>query len=252
MKLSLALSGGGIRAMAHLGIVRVLLDNGFEIGAVSGSSGGALVGALLCDGKSPEDIVSIMKDLKLKDMVAAPGNGGLFGLQRIESLMQNSLDTARIEDMRIPFTVACSDLKEGNIRYFQEGPAAKLCAASSSLVPIFSPVRYEETLLADGGFMDNMPTKPLSKMPYPVVGINVNPIPAAEPSGIIASTVRVLMLMMAANIKASAAFADFYIEPKGCGAINIFDLKKGMTAYEEGIKAAEASLNELKRSTGRE
>ncbi len=250
MRLSLALSGGGVRAMAHLGIARVLLDNGFEIAAVSGSSGGALVGALLCDGKSPEDIVSIMKDLRLKDLAGAPGDGGLFGLERIESLMQSSLDSARIEDMPIPFTVACTDLKEGSVRYFESGPAAKLCAASSSLVPIFSPVRYADTLLADGGFMDNMPTKPLKKMSYPVLGINVNPIPKSEPSGILASTVRVLMLMMAANIKASAAFADFYIEPKGCGAINIFDLKKAERAYEEGLKAAEASLDGLKRSIG--
>ena len=251
MKLSLALSGGGIRAMAHLGIVKVLRDNGFEIAAVSGSSGGALVGALLCDGKSPEDIVSIMKDLKLKDLTGSSGNGGFFGLERIESLMRNNLSSTLIEDMQIPFTVACTDLIGGCMRYFQSGPAARLCAASSSLVPIFSPVRYENMLLADGGFMDNMPAKPLKKMPYPVIGINVNPIPAAEPSGVLAATVRVLMLMMAANIKASAAFADFYIEPKGCGAINIFDLKKGVKAYEEGLKAAEASVDELKRSLDR-
>ncbi|BBG65978.1 UPF0028 protein YchK [Hydrogenimonas sp.] len=250
MKLSLALSGGGVRAFAHLGVVKVLLDHGFEIGAVSGSSGGALIGALLCDGKSPEDVLSIMKDLRLRDLAGRPAKGGFFSLERIESLMQESLESQTIERLRIPFTVACTDLRAGSIRYFERGPVGRLSIASSSLVPIFSPVGYEDMLLADGGFMDNMPTKPLRKRGYPVIGINVNPIHLADPSGVVDSTLRVLTLMMAANIKSSMLSADFYIEPEGCGDINIFDLKKGFKAYEEGLKAAESSIGLLKRTLG--
>ena len=59
MKIAIALSGGGVRAIAHLGVVKVLIDNGFEIEAISGSSAGAIIGALLSDGKSPEDILKI-------------------------------------------------------------------------------------------------------------------------------------------------------------------------------------------------
>ncbi|WP_457595564.1 patatin-like phospholipase family protein [Hydrogenimonas sp.] len=245
MKVALALSGGGIRAMAHLGVVHVLQRHGFEIGALSGSSGGALVGALLCDGKSPEEVVAIMKELRLRDLAGTSENGGFFGLERIERLLDENLRSKRIEEMPIPFTVACTDLKEGCVRYFDRGVTATLCAASSSLVPVFSPVRYAHMLLADGGFMDNMPTKPLRRHRLPIVGINVNPIPPTEPSGIVGTTIRVLMLMMAANIEASRSLADVYIEPEGCGAINIFDLKRGDAAYKEGVRAAEGAIDRI-------
>jgi len=245
MKVSLALSGGGVRALAHLGIVKVLQEHGFEIAAVSGSSGGALVGALLCDGKSPEDIVNIMKGLKLKDLAGTPGSGGFFTLERIETLMRNGLDSTRIEEMPIPFTVACTDLEDGCIKYFQSGPAARLCIASSSLVPIFSPLRYGDRLLADGGFMDNMPVKPLKCSGYPVIGINVNPIPKKEPGGIIENTIRALMLMMRSNVDASRQLSDFYIEPEECADINIFDLKRGEEAFDAGVKAARSCVLEL-------
>ncbi len=245
MRVALALSGGGIRAMAHLGVVEVLQRHGLRIGAVSGSSGGALVGALLCDGKGPREIASIMGTLRLRDLAGRPRGGGVFGLERIERLLATHLVSQRIEEMPIPFTVACTDLKKGAVRYFDRGPAARLCTASSSLVPIFSPVRYEGTLLADGGFMDNMPTKPLKRFAFPVVGINVNSIPPTEPSGVVGTTIRVLMLMMAANIEASRSLADLYIEPKGCGSINIFDLKSGQAAYDEGVRAAEGAIDRI-------
>ncbi len=246
MKVSIALSGGGVRAMAHLGVIRVLLDHGFEIGALSGASGGALVGLLLSDGKSPEDVLEIMKDVRFKDIAAFSGRGGLFGLKPLEELLNSNLDTKEIEKLPIPFTVVCTDLLKGSASYFGSGPAARLCVASSSLVPIFSPLSYGETLLADGGFMDNMPTRPLSKREYPVIGVNVNPIPRKLPSGIVSATVRVLMLMMKANIERSRELSDFYIEPAGCGSINILDLKKGEMAYNEGVKSAEASIERLK------
>ncbi|MCF6200602.1 MAG: patatin-like phospholipase family protein [Hydrogenimonas sp.] len=245
MKISLALSGGGIRAAAHLGVVKVLQENGFEIAAISGSSGGAIVGALLCDKKRPEDILKLIKTLKLKDLAGPSGAGGVFGLGKLEKILQENLESKRIEDLPVPFTVACTDLSGGSVLYFDEGPLSKLTIASSSLVPIFSPVKHEGMLLADGGFMDNLPAKPLKRYGYPIVGINVNPIPQKEPSGLLSATIRVLMLMMGANIKASREFVDFYIEPSGCGEINIFDLKKADTAYEEGVRSAQNSLADL-------
>ncbi len=248
MKISLALSGGGIRAMAHLGVVEVLRRNGFEIAAISGSSGGAIVGALLSDGRSPKEILEIMKGLKLKDLAGSSSKGGFFGLGKLEMLLKDELSVDGIEDLDTPFVVACTDLTNGKALYFDKGSLTKLCMASSSLVPIFSPVRYENLLLADGGFMDNMPTKPLEKFNYPIVAINVNPIPRKEPKGMVSTTVRALVLMMSANIKASAQFADFYIEPPKCGEMNIFDLKRGVEAYEEGVRVTEESLKKLKNA----
>ena len=91
MKIALALSGGGVRAVSHLGIIKVLIDNGFEIEAVSGSSAGALIGALLCDGKSPEEILEIVKTIKIWDLMKGIRRGGLFGLNGVKEILYNNL-----------------------------------------------------------------------------------------------------------------------------------------------------------------
>ena len=244
-KIGLSLSGGGIRAVAHLGVVEVLERAGVEAEMVAGSSGGALVGALLCDGKSPPEILSLIEEVRLWDIFRGSGRGGLFALDRLRQVLQSHLSVENIEDLETDFTVACTDLAGGEIHYFDKGPAAELCIASSSLVPIFSPVRYGDLLLADGGFMDNMPVRPMLGCGLPVVGVNVNPILPRKPDSVVRTTARALVLMMAANIEASRSLTDFYIEPVDCAAINIFDLTKAREAYEAGKRAAESALPKL-------
>jgi NTE family protein len=244
-RIGLSLSGGGIRAVAHLGVVEVLGNAGIEAEMVAGSSGGALVGALLCDGKSPRQILSLIDEIRLWDLFRGSGRGGLFALEKLEEILREHLSVANIEDLQTDFTVACTDLAGGEVHYFDKGPVAELCIASSSLVPIFSPVRYGDLLLADGGFMDNMPVRPLLECGLPVLGVNVNPILPRKPDSLVRTTARALVLMMAANIEASRSLADFYIEPVDCAAINIFDLTKAKEAYEAGKRAAESALPKL-------
>ncbi|WP_201353345.1 patatin-like phospholipase family protein [Hydrogenimonas urashimensis] len=250
MKAALALSGGGIRAVAHLGIVKVLKNNGVEIEAIAGASGGALVGALLCDGKEPEEIVEMIKAVKLWNLFGSRGRGGVFALEGIRRLLEERLSVGRIERLRKRFFVACTDLAGGEIRYFDRGAVGELCIASSSLVPVFSPVRYDGMLLADGGFMDNMPARPLKPLGLPVIGINVNPILPKKPDNVIRTTVRALVLMMAANIEASRRHCHFYVEPAACERINIFDFKKIDEAYDAGIKEGEKVVSKLLDTIG--
>lgn len=245
MKVALALSGGGIRAVAHLGVVEVLLGEGIEPAMIAGASGGALVGALLCDGKEPRQIVELIKAVRLWDLFGSSGRGGLFALEKIGRILEENLTVANVEDLGTDFLVACTDLAGGEVHYFDKGPVAELCVASSSLVPLFSPVRYGDLLLADGGFMDNMPAGPLKETGLPVVGVNVNPIVARSPESVVQTTARALILMMAANIEASKRFVDFYIEPEGCERINIFDLRRVDEAYEAGRREAERGLPKL-------
>ena len=61
MKVALVLSGGAVRGVAHIGVIKALEDLGFEISAISGVSAGALVGAFYCAGYTPEDMLKIVK-----------------------------------------------------------------------------------------------------------------------------------------------------------------------------------------------
>ena len=247
MKIALAFSGGGIRALAHLGVVDVLRKNGFEIAAISGSSGGALVGSLLADGKSSDEIRSIFNDVKRTDLMRGiSSKGGMFSLKRLEEILEMTLTYKQIETLPIPLIIAATDFAEGEIRYFEKGPISTLCAASSSLTPFFAPVPYEDMLLADGGLMDNLPTKPLKKYGYPIIGINVNPIIHEESGNVFKMTFRALVLMMASNIEASRYFADYYIEVEECEGINIFDFSQSDASYEAGVTRTKKILADLK------
>jgi NTE family protein len=239
---ALALSGGGVRAVAHLGVAEVLRREGFTVEAVAGSSGGALAGVLLCDGYAPREILEIYREVRRIDLVRHSRKGGMFSLDAIEKLLGKYLSTTYLEDLGTDCLIAATDLAQGRMHYFDKGPVAKLAVASSSLIPFFAPVRYGALQLADGGFMDNMPTKPLASRDLPVIGINVNPILTQAPKNVMQTTYRALVLMMAANIEASKTYADAYIEVEGCAAINIFDMSQLDAAYAAGVLEAEKAL----------
>jgi len=241
-KIALALSGGGVRAVAHLGVIEVLQREGFGIEIISGSSGGALAGALLCDGYTPREVLEIYRGVRRIDLVRHFRRGGMFALKAIERLLSHHLSVEYLEDLKTPCIIAATDLSEGRIHYFDKGPVAKLAGASSSLIPFFAPVHYGALQLCDGGFMDNMPTKPLKERDLPVIGINVNPIVPQSPKHVMQTTYRALVLMMAANIEASKAYADAYIEVQGCAEINIFDLSQLDAAFNAGVREAEQAL----------
>jgi len=241
-RVALALSGGGVRAVAHLGVVEVLRREGFIVEAIAGSSGGALAAALLCDGYAPRDALEVYRTIRRIDLVRHFRRGGMFSLDAVEALLIKHLSVANLEELQTECVIAATDLVQGRIRYFDKGPVAKLAVASSALVPFFAPVRYGALSLADGGFMDNMPTKPLVARDLPVIGINVTPILPQEPKNVMQTTYRTLILMMAANIEASKACADIYLEVEGCAEINILDLSQLDAAYDAGVTAAEQAL----------
>jgi NTE family protein len=246
MKVALALSGGGVRAVAHLGVVKVLREHGIEISTISGSSGGALVGSLLCDGKSSEAILEIIQTVKLWDLTQRSHGHGLFGLQKIADMLRNNLSITDIAEAPTPFIVACTDLIDGEVHYFDRGPIVDLAIASSSLVPIFAPVSYQNQLLADGGLIDNLPAKPLQSLKLPIIGVNVNPILPYSPQTLFSTTVRALMLMMNANVEISKPYCDIYMEIKGCERINIFDLKRVDKAFQLGVETAYRMMPTIK------
>lgn len=243
-KVALALSGGGIRAAAHLGVAEVLMREGYVPEVIAGSSGGALAGVLLCDGKSPSEVLELFRSIRKIDLLRPSRRGGMFSLNAVEARLSEHLGAARLEALPTHCIIAATDLVSGRIVYLDEGPAARLAAASSSLVPFFAPVPYEQMKLCDGGFMDNMPTVPLEKFGLPIIGVNVNPILPQQPVNLVQTTYRALVLMMAANIEASKKHADLYVEVEGCADINIFDLSQIDHAYRAGTEAAQRALSE--------
>lgn len=158
--LGLALGGGAALGFAHIGALRVLEEAEIKIGALAGSSIGALVGACaLCNALGPlEDIARGMNWRKLiglaDPLVGAPG---LLKGAAIIGLMERYIGGRMIEALETPFAAVAADLISGEAVHLSRGPITEAVRASISIPGIFLPVAKDGALLVDGGLLDPVP-----------------------------------------------------------------------------------------------
>lgn len=157
---ALVLSSGGAKGIAHIGAIEEMERQGFNITSVSGSSIGAVIGGILAMGKL--DVYS--QWVKTFDRLAVWGlmdfsfaNGGLFKGERVFDKMKNFIPDMNIEDMPIPFTAVASDILNEKEIVFDKGSFYKAARASIAIPAMFTPVKYKNTFLVDGGILNPVP-----------------------------------------------------------------------------------------------
>lgn len=164
----LALSSGGSRTIAHIGVVRVLRQAGIPIDMVAGSSGGALFGALIAAGWSDREMVQFAR--RLKDVntfrnwdINLPPRAGLIKGRRARDLIEGWLDGRHFSDLDIPFYVVATDLSTGEEVVFDSGPISDAVRASISIPGVADPWEYDGRFLVDGAVVNPMPASVLHK-----------------------------------------------------------------------------------------
>jgi NTE family protein len=166
-QVALALGSGGARGYAHIGVLQVLDERGFDIVAVAGSSMGAMVGGLyaadvLDDYTTWATSLSQLDIWRLLDPSLSAA--GAFKAEKAFGKVRDLLDGVLIEDMRIPFTAVATDLLAGREVWFQHGPADRAIRASIAIPTVITPVMHNGRLLADGGLLNPVPLAPLSSV----------------------------------------------------------------------------------------
>jgi NTE family protein len=159
-RVALALGSGGARGYAHIGVLQVLQERGYEIGTVAGSSMGALVGGVYAAGRL-EDYTAWALSLTQRDVFRlldpSPSAPGVIRAEKIMAKVRELLDGVLIEDLPVPFTAVATDLLARKEVWFQEGPVDAAIRASIALPSIITPVMINGRLLADGGIMNPVP-----------------------------------------------------------------------------------------------
>jgi NTE family protein len=162
----LALSSGGSRTIAHIGVVRVLRQAGIPIDMIAGSSGGALFGALIAAGWSDKDLVEFAR--KLKDAntlrnwdINLPPKAGLIKGRRARDLIEGWLGGRHFSDLEIPFYVVATDLSTGEEVVFDSGPVSDAVRASISIPGVADPWKHKDRFLVDGAVVNPMPASVL-------------------------------------------------------------------------------------------
>ncbi len=178
---ALVLSGGGHRGAAHLGVLKAMEELGLEMHAYSGSSAGAIVGALAAAGYNVEDSLALFKTIRLFSVSNfARKKAGFVNSEVFHNILLEFFPDDSFEKLKKPLFVTASDLISATVKVFKKGPLIPALLASSAVPGVFTPVQIDDALYTDGGVLDNFPIKPLRRGDYDIYGSYVCPLKKME------------------------------------------------------------------------
>lgn len=235
-KIGIALSGGGVKGFAHLGVLKALEEKGIEADILAGVSAGAIVGSFIAAGKKPAEAMELVNKSDFFDFakLSLP-NKGIFSLDNMTKNLNKLLHVKRFEELKLPFYVGAANIEKARMKYFNQGDLIKIIQASSSIPVLFSPVEINGELYVDGGLFENIPVNPLLNKCDKLIAINVMPISFNEKLDSITDiAVRTFQLKTMVNANKLKAKADIFIEPQGIEKYNILNTKYSQELYDLG------------------
>jgi len=248
--IGLVLSGGGVRGMAHIGMIRAMNEFGITAKVVSGSSVGALVGALYANGNSVEDMLSFFKETPLfKYNFITILKPGFLDTDRYFNTFKGYFPEDSFDALERKLHVVATNLQQGEQTFFSEGQLIRPLLASAALPPVFSPVHLNGQLYADGGIMNNFPLEPvLDKVDF-IIGSNVSVVGELNKNALKNSlqiTGRVTGLMIYANIRKKLEACNLLLEFKELEKIGVLDRKGIEKAYQVGYEHTARKLEAMR------
>lgn len=206
-KVGLALGGGGARGLAHVGVLKVLEEEQIPVDYIAGTSMGAIIGAMYAQNPSADALINRLKSFfgsrdydslglkyivpkndqnpsflsQLAQVVAkriivniAQSRTGIIKTNRLSEAISILINKGNIEDTRIPFVCAATDLNSGQTVMFEEGNIQEAVTISSSIPGFISPHEWDGKLLTDGGVTAPVPVEEARRMGADIViGVNV-------------------------------------------------------------------------------
>ncbi|MDR3137697.1 MAG: patatin-like phospholipase family protein [Tannerellaceae bacterium] len=244
-KLGVALSGGGARGFAHLGVFKFMEEREIKPEIISGTSAGALAGALFADGYTSEDIRRLFagKDLLRLIRIHLP-TSGIFDMGRLKDFLHKNLHAKRIEELKIPMVIVATDFDNGMACEFRQGDLVDAVIASCSIPIIFTPVVINGVHYVDGGLFRNFPVTTIRQECKYVIGVNVTPLVRSkyEPNLLYVAE-RAYHYLYRANTFHDRRLCDFLVETEDFDHYNMFNLKGADKILKIGYEEARKVLD---------
>lgn len=273
MKLGLALSGGGIRGIAHAGVLKALEENEIYIDVIGGTSSGALISSLYAMGYSPYYIYILFKkyakdivNMNVKNFLSLRRNNivGFRTGENIEKIYNNLAlrkGIKTMEDIKMPIvipTVDVSDSREyiftNNSPYSEEKynkyitdiSVGKAVRASSSFPAVFCPCEYKEHKFLDGGALDNIPVIEVKKQgATKVIAVNFKADDIDENSNVMDIAMRTIDIMGNKISEESLQISDYVLTVQ-TDKTGLLDVEKLDSCYKYGYNAVIQNLSKIK------
>ncbi len=170
LKLGVVLGAGLAKGFVHVGVLKVLHEQGIYPDYIAGTSVGAVIGAAYAAGRTPEDIEEILQHTDWKNIVdfTLPKQGFMKGAV-VESKIRVLVRGKQFEDLAIPLQIVAYDVTAKEKVYFSKGDVARAVRASISVPGIFTPVQIGKHLYIDGGIVDPLPVQAVKEMGADIV-----------------------------------------------------------------------------------
>ena len=280
MGIGVALAGGGIRGIAHAGVLKALEENDIQIDAISGTSAGSIVAALYAMGYKPYYIYVLFK--KYAQEIINIGNApiingignfiknkkiGISGLNdgTLLEKMYNELALRKgvkvIGDIKMPLAISTVDISEAKEyiitncaqrnnpfdNYITEIPIGKAVRASSSFPAVFCPCEYKNHMFLDGGTLDNIPIIPLKKIyNQKILAVNFEADKVEITSDVMDIIMKTIDIMGNKIAEKGLEKSDFILTVPTDKA-GLFDIEKLDKCYKFGYDTTIKNIEKIKK-----
>lgn len=281
MKLGIALSGGGIRGIAHAGVLKALEDNGITIDIIGGTSAGSLVAALYAMGYSPYYIYILFKRyakelvyISSGPIVSGIGNFMMNRKNTIQGLKTGkSIETIynkiaykkgirKLSQIKMPIVIPSVDIMnskeyvftnyipkgvEDHSQYITNITVGKAVRASSSFPAVFTPCEFENHAFMDGGVLDNVPVHEVKKQGADkVIAVKFDADPVDEKSNMMDIVMKTIDIMGSKISEESLEMSDLVLSVY-TDKVGLLDVQKLDSCYQYGYNCVIENLEKIKK-----
>lgn len=238
-KIGLALSGGVVLGMAHIGVLKALKECSINIDYISGTSAGALVSCLYAFNKSCDELREIALGLSWTNLTELSFSRlGLLSNNKMKEMIHHQIGESTFDQAEIPLSIVATNISTGKKVVIDKGDVATAVMASTSIPGIFKPVALNNQLLVDGGLVENVPISPLKKMGADFiisVDLNARYIINRTPKNIIELLLNSFHFSLSNTSRIQTADADILIEPN-LSSFNIVDMNQASQLIKKGYE----------------
>ncbi len=177
-KIGLCLGSGGAKGLAHIGVIKYLEENNYEVEFIAGSSIGALIGGAYASGLNINEIEKIALEINLLSTakLLSPGirKSGFVSGTKIYDFINSKFNDQKIENLKIPFISVATNIFSGQEVHFNKGNLSEAIRASISIPIVFKPFVINDIVLVDGGLVNPVPIDVVREMGSNfIVAVNV-------------------------------------------------------------------------------
>lgn len=238
--MGLALSGGGAKGFAHLGVFKALNEANIFPDIIAGTSAGALAGVFYADGREPEEVLSFFEKKNFKEFAELTiPQSGFFKIDRFKEFLKTHLRSKTFEDLQIPLKIIATDIVNGKSVVFDKGNLVPAVLASCAFPIVFTPIEIDKIHYVDGGVFKNFPVSLIRSECDTVLGVNVAPlIKQKYKNSLLHIAERSFHYISVSNSLIDRRLCDILIETDKLSKYAMFTLEHSREIFEIGYEVA--------------